>query len=465
MSNSKGRISPQPVTRPTRPRRGFILPMTVLLVLVLSISGMGFMQLDFLERRVTLNETDNHRAFYLASAGLERTRAALKIAVPENGSPNWSLVLADEAFQDTSGDPLLCPLGPPCIAPPFGLAAIDAVSGEPPFDAAFGRGAYTVRAFNNSDVPGETSTQDVDNILILHSLGIAGNEQKLLEVQVFGISGLKLINCGYSDNSPPAECPDMWKVMQGLARTNAIEGREPEAFLSNQLPTFNQAFYENYKNFPWIQGWQNGLPSDFGKALSDDWDPFAGPPSEVINRTLPSNTYFFVNGDVTLPQEAYGEGVVIFSTGTVELKQKAELINSIVIGLEGVKLRNEARVTAPLSSGHFPAIVAGGPIPNSTSGGKPPTAVDLQLLAVGDPDKKPPNVLGAIYAVSGNIELGMKQKVEGVIIARDGEVIMNAESRVTDEGKLEHYNFLRGFTYPPDSRTTEIVPGTWRELQ
>ena len=44
-------------------KQGFILPMTVLLVIILGISGAGFMHLDFLERRMGLNNVDNHGAF------------------------------------------------------------------------------------------------------------------------------------------------------------------------------------------------------------------------------------------------------------------------------------------------------------------------------------------------------------------------------------------------------------------
>ena len=58
---------------------GFILPMAVLLVLILSISGLSFMHLDFLERRMAMNNVDNHGGFYLANAGLERARETFKI--------------------------------------------------------------------------------------------------------------------------------------------------------------------------------------------------------------------------------------------------------------------------------------------------------------------------------------------------------------------------------------------------
>ena len=61
----------------TNGERGFILPMAILLVLVLSISGAGFMQHDYLERVMTLTNVSNHDAFYLANAGIERARSRL----------------------------------------------------------------------------------------------------------------------------------------------------------------------------------------------------------------------------------------------------------------------------------------------------------------------------------------------------------------------------------------------------
>src|SRR3989338_435018 len=42
--------------------RGFILPLSILLVIILGISGMGFMQHDYLDRRMSSNTVDNYSA-------------------------------------------------------------------------------------------------------------------------------------------------------------------------------------------------------------------------------------------------------------------------------------------------------------------------------------------------------------------------------------------------------------------
>ena len=94
---------------------GFILSLTVLLIVILSISGIGFMNLDFHERLQTLNTVGNHGAFYLASAGIERAREDLKI--PDTLS--WTTVLtgSNPAYPKDNGSlspqdyVLLCPFG------------------------------------------------------------------------------------------------------------------------------------------------------------------------------------------------------------------------------------------------------------------------------------------------------------------------------------------------------------------
>jgi Tfp pilus assembly protein PilX len=60
-------------------QQGFILPITVMLLFVLSISGMTFLQLDFLEKRAGTNEFSYHAAFQLANAGIERARVTFKV--------------------------------------------------------------------------------------------------------------------------------------------------------------------------------------------------------------------------------------------------------------------------------------------------------------------------------------------------------------------------------------------------
>ena len=72
-------------------REGFILPLAVLLVVMLTISGAGFLQHDYLERRMAINEVDNHSAFYLANAGIERARETFKVP---DATFTWTDILA-----------------------------------------------------------------------------------------------------------------------------------------------------------------------------------------------------------------------------------------------------------------------------------------------------------------------------------------------------------------------------------
>src|SRR3989338_8422808 len=72
---------------------GFILPLSVILVIVLLTSGAGFLNLDYLERRTAMNESHNLDAFYLANTGIERARTVFKI--PLEPAPSWTPILDD----------------------------------------------------------------------------------------------------------------------------------------------------------------------------------------------------------------------------------------------------------------------------------------------------------------------------------------------------------------------------------
>ncbi len=78
--------------------KGFILPLSVMLMFVLVISGMNFLQFDFLENRLTRNELDNQAAFYLASTGIERSLEAFKLPP----SATWTIYLKDSSKNDAS---------------------------------------------------------------------------------------------------------------------------------------------------------------------------------------------------------------------------------------------------------------------------------------------------------------------------------------------------------------------------
>ncbi|MGH7406685.1 MAG: hypothetical protein ACREKF_01565, partial [Candidatus Methylomirabilales bacterium] len=75
---------------------GFVLPVTMMVIAVLSLWGATFLSLSQTEHTIATNEVGTARAFNIAEAGLERTKARLKTATePTNnflsgGSPGPS---------------------------------------------------------------------------------------------------------------------------------------------------------------------------------------------------------------------------------------------------------------------------------------------------------------------------------------------------------------------------------------
>jgi len=410
---------------PIQAHRGFILPLSILLVVVLTISGMGLLQHDYLERRLTSNNVDNQTAFYLANAGIERARAALQSV----GQDNWSSILdgSDPNYAiESPPHPDLCGrLDPsdPCLILPFGSSVnADDPPPNPPFDASIDQGAYSVRAFNNLEE--EDGENDEDGLLTIRAEGIVAGERKLLEATIVASSGLRLVNC---DDAFGQNCP-----ASGNPLMNYMDGREPLAFPRSQLPLFNDMFYRQPTNFP--SEWNLSVVNMTGPVVFK-----AAPQTPFIT----NRTYYFVDGDVTI-ERGLAEKAIVFSTGKI-IVERVSLSESILIGLEGISVIQTMDMSAPLP---FPALISGiSPVPGSTlslNGGV--------------------RIRGNIWSY-GPVQYIDAQVLEGVTIGVNGPVDIINVGVITDLADPQFYIPMPGFDYQNIQGPPGIVEGSWRELE
>ncbi len=410
-----------------RKESGFILPLAVLLVLILTISGTSLMQHDFLERRTAMNAVDNHDGFYLANAGIERSRATFK--VPDDFT--WTTVLNDPTQTDAaplclSADPnsCLCPpdLSKGCIKPPFQMPTGNAITAGMPFDATFGGASYsyTARAFNDNAL-GETASVDLNGILVFRALGTVRGEQKLIEVTAKALSGLGLINCIQS--TPGEVCPS---VTGGATTLIHLDGRGPK--FQATLPTLPPIADPldptacNPANYYCI-------PANFGLTAC----PITG--GSTIDLTPVDNCYYFTDKNIQVQSTGTNQNIVIVSLGTVLIKGSVTLNNTVVIGKTQVQLQGSVTLRAPLPK---PAIISEGTVKG-----------DNGVLIVGN-----------VYAAS--IDLN-PITVDGILIGDD--VSLKGGTTISDQGSLNFYAFMPGFTYPKDEKTVTVLPNGWREIQ
>ena len=399
--------------------QGFILPLAVLLVVILTISGTAFMQHDYLERRMVMNTVDNHGGFYLANAGMERARETFKI-------PNdftWTSVLngAYDGPINPGPDypvdpaPVFCPLclcgansTSGCVMPSFGALVASGI----PFDPTFDDGQYEVRAFNN-----EPGTTDTDQQLTIRALGTLRGEQKLLEVEVLAVSGLDLINCLGSPSTP---CPTR---INGRPTRDPADGRDPSSHLALPALTYPLTDARNYyrpetqaANFPSL------TQRTYAGSIQDD-------------------SYYFIAGNATV-QNVSGNNVIVFSTGMLTVRTGTVLTNTILIGVSGVQFQGNGTITAPLPS---PAVISGGDV-TRTSGR---TTIYGTIYSEGTINVNPIDVHGAL--------IGAQVEIQGSSTYTD--------DHATDPNYLKYYAFMPGFTYPSELKTAVTVFGGWREIQ
>lgn len=422
-------------------QRGFVLPMAIMLVVLLAVSGASFMQLDFHEKRMAMNESDNHRSFYLANAGIERARETLKMP-----GTNWTSVLSNNPpapyAHDSNPDPLLCPdPSRGCVVLPFQTTAgnpVIAHNGDPvnsqdqsfPFDNTFDDGEYSARAFNN-----EAGTVDTDQRLTVRALGTVRGEQKLLELKLMVDSNLNLMNC---QGQPGDPCPN--SEVGNSVEIEFSPGKEPAA--TPTLPAMNPPltdpnnFYRNPANL-------THLTLTNIKILSGDiiltTSPNPNKPKEV---KIQNNSYYLTNGNITIKDTSSGANgnsqIVVLSTGGNVEMQSGTLTDAILIGVNAVSLKGNSILKAPLP---YPAIVAG-----STVGGDNGVTVYGTIYSVGTIDLRPISVHGVLIGDSINLQ---------------------GSGYFTDDGNSAYYALMPGFDYPNELKTMIPVPGpdSWQEIE
>jgi Tfp pilus assembly protein PilX len=419
--------------------RGFILPLSMMLVLVLTASGLGFMQLRFVEQKLTGSESENHASFYLANAGIERARESFKIPII-TGNASWTTVLDASATghpvnypTDTTPDPDLCPVDGAgstpqgCVIPPFEVASVNAGiitnDGDPvkspdfPFTGTFNRGIYKVRAFNNGSAK-DSGLVDGDKIITVKALAEINGSKKILQVDLLATSGVKMLNCR---GAAGADCPTK---KTGNPILDPMPGREPAS--SPDLPTFDHAYYQNPANFPGprtVYTCASGITCANGK----------------MSMNIVDDGFYFIDvssSKVEVNPTGDNDNVVIFSYGDIEIKGKADLTNIVIVSLKNIRLNGDITLRAPLP---YPVLVAGDTVKADNS------------VAI----------YGTIYATN-KIDFNPIQ-IHGVLISDQIEI--QGSTKITDDKNEGYYDLMPGFSYPDSMKTTKAVSKTWQEVQ
>ena len=423
-------------------REGFILPLSMLLVIVLGISGTAFMHHDYLERRMAMNTVDNHGGFYLANAGIERARETLKIDTSVT-APDWSPVLTGTFpyAPDPDGDSRLCPDFPAkkCVIPVFGATV---VAPGLPFDAAFSQGSYSVRVQNDA---AEFDDTDMNGIITVRALGTIRGEQKLLQADVRAVAGLRLVNC--DEEAPGSPCPEDFTGNPKDSFRN-LDGRDPKS--TPELPTLKPGLYNDPAFFVF---WTQKLPPPPLIRPSNIFVCGSGPndidcSGTTISITVQDDSFYRIEGltdpaQTTVNLDASGnkQDVVVFSEASIEVQGNVKFMRNTVLTSErDIQLKGSVEIHAPTSP-MYPAIVAGGSV-----GGDQGVTVFGNVYAAGTIELQPITIHGLLVGANVNLQ--------------------GSSTIITDDGNLAYYELMPGFTYPPELLTTVFAPGrTWRELQ
>ncbi len=449
----------------TKDRRGFILPLAVLLVVILTISGTAFMQHDYLERRMAMNTVDNHGGFYLANAGIERARETFKIPDdqtwttvlngtydgPINPGPDYPVDPSPEfgalglCGQDTTSG---------CVIPSFGAL----VNSDIPFGGTFDDGQYEVRAFNNE--PGKT---DTDQILTYRARGTVRGEKKLIEIQAKAVSGLDLVNC---QGDPGAPCPNVAHGNPGQYLQPA-DGREPDSHpLLPSLPPLidpNNPSQCNPANFYCdANHFNNPLQAPYvtqsitlGSGMTLSSQTTSG-----NNVKIQNNTFYLVTGDVTVSDISVNHDVVIYSLGQVHVSSpQVTITNTILIGATGIRFNGDLSINATTPPAPYPAIISQGDIIQASAS----ITIYGNIFASSPLDPSDP----AYVPLTVNLN---PIKIHGIVIGdivetQGGAGTLYTDDHATDPNYLKYYVLMPGFKYPQDLKTTVAAVGSWRELQ
>ena len=420
MKIKKTKLCRQTFFSAMRPKneKGFVVPLAMLLMVVLTISGTSLMQYHFLELRMAMNEVDNHGAFYLANASIERARDAFKI--PD--TLKWTSVLNDAAKNDPSPDIALCPdaANRGCVIPPFG-ATVNTGAGLP-FEGTFDAGQYEARAFDNKSSGPYPDLNDDDGILAFRARGTIHGEKKIIEVSIKATSTLKLINC---QGGTGAACPEQTNGNPGVT---PMPGREPLA--TSTLPAFDYPLTDSRNYYR--------TTSNFGLPVTTLNCPSKGK-AEVNLSSLADNTYYKVNCDLVVQGTGTNNHIVLFSTGNIAVKSGVTLSNGIIVGATGITLSGNVSISAPLP---YPALV-------STS--------------VTSKANSSVQIYGTIYS-SGAINLNPID-VHGTLIGADVQIQGGSGTLFTDDNNLAYYTLMPGFVYTNDQKTTVTIANSWKEIK
>jgi len=198
----------RPIRRRTRPSRGSALVTVILVVLILTVIGIGIAYFTQMEDRLSGNSRVMRAAFYAADAGIRKGETVIS-GVNSAGLP------LDSVLQYLGATPPLSPPG-------GGWQAV-ILNAQDPEDSAIkeflnmpitlpgavvDRGDYSLYVRNNQEEtdPAASPTVDRDSIINLISVGrivaFGGNYTKILEEQlIVGATGTvgggqKLVNAG-----------------------------------------------------------------------------------------------------------------------------------------------------------------------------------------------------------------------------------------------------------------------------
>lgn len=424
---------------------GFVLPISVFLVFLLSLSGLNFIYLNFTEGRRTRVELDNQTAFYLASTALERARETFKL--PPEG--NWTSVLQGtydgpdaDANPDYPVDPApvfcaTCLCGPNqaagCVIPSFG----DVVTAPALlFDSLFASGQYQMRAFNNeTTVDANGNPVDTDHALTYRAIGWVNGQQKMIELQsVQSKTGMRVITC----LDPTQPCPNSSNDNMTL---EYMEGREPAPVTT--LPTWDQSYYRD----------ELYLPCSTVEKIDRTATLVRSNPNPD-ERLLQSGTCYFVTGDVNIKSagtdpttgEAWNN-IVIFSDQKVLVNGGATFTNTIFIALSDIQLQGNITLSSPKIPEYYPALISGDDITK----GDASVTIDGNIFALG--------------SIGDEQHPWNPNQITGSIIG--GDVYLKAASTTVSDNNDEHYyDPMPGFTYPPELLGNQVTGlNSWRELE
>ena len=456
--------------RRNRNTNGFVLPLAMLLIVMLAISGASFLQHDFLERRMTTTEFDNHQAFYLAHAGLERGRESYKFDVFNNHA-NWDVVLQNSngkykqdttpfCFNAANPDSCICPpdLARGCAMPQYGASATLGdlgIGGDlfPGVPAGFV--SYEVRAFNNDE---ESIGFDQDGKIMIRALGTVRDEQKMLEIEVLG-QWLGVVNC---EGNVLGDCPN---EQSSQMQVRYLSGHQPRQIPSAAFPRLSKPlsdptnYYRQVSNFTVLHPAFHDCSPPPGMAITLTTQPTR--PNEVL---LQDACFYFSDKDITVARSTgqttdnIAKAVVIYSLGKVTLGQHMQLRDSIIIGGQQVDIKfqqSQGSFLNALPPRPFPAIISGGSI---TGGDNALIRGTVFASTVADTNNPLPDPTD-----QGEIDLSGPE-IHGVIFGRT--VKLQGSGIVTDDRQRDYYDQMPGFDpYSPNIKATSVLHGSWREVQ